>query len=111
LSNVIGEFRRFGEDDEIIEIGGHETIKKIVEGVIHKVLQRSWSIHEFEMHDYELVRSISRLKHSFPFVPISNSNQVVARLAPVQNQDFLIKKMCKKLLENILFPTSIFFQK
>ena len=29
----------------------------------------------------------------------------------VQNQDFLFKKMCEKLLENILFPTSIFFSK
>ena len=29
----------------------------------------------------------------------------------VQNQDFLFRKMCKELLENILFPTCIFFQK
>jgi len=29
----------------------------------------------------------------------------------VQNQDFLFKKMCKKLLENISFPTCIFFSK
>ena len=34
-----------------------------------------------------------------------------AVLAQVQNQDFLFKKMCKKLLENILFPTCIFFSK
>jgi len=31
--------------------------------------------------------------------------------AQVQNQVFLFKKMCKKLLENITFPTCIFVQK
>ena len=51
LSDVIGEFGRFSEDDEIIEIGGHEMIEKIVKGVVHKVLERSWSIRKSKMHD------------------------------------------------------------
>ena len=94
-----GEVGGFGEDDEIVQISGHETIEEIVKGVVHKVLESGRSISEAEVHNEELIGAVATTEGCLPFISLGNADQIVSGFEIDLREDFRPRKSIEEFVD------------
>ena len=69
--------RVLGIDQYVVQVYDHAHVQHVLEDIIHKTLKRCWSVRKAIVHDLEFIRTVASAKSGFPFISISNADQVV----------------------------------
>ena len=64
-------------DEDVVEVYNHTNIQHVTEDVIHKVLKGGGSIGKSEWNNQPFKWAIVSVEGGFPFITISNVNQMV----------------------------------
>ena len=71
------------EDQDVVEVDHDGDIEEIPQHVVDQGLENSWGVSQPERHDEVLKVTQVSIKPRLPFVPLSNTNQMV-RVAQVE---------------------------
>ncbi|CAJ0965483.1 unnamed protein product [Ranitomeya imitator] len=66
-----------GKNQNIVQIYNQEFIKISPEDIMHEGLKNRWSIRESEWHHKVLKMAFGRVKRSFPFITLLNTNKII----------------------------------
>ncbi|MBW0543729.1 hypothetical protein O181_083444 [Austropuccinia psidii MF-1] len=68
---------RTEEHHNIIQINHNKNIQEICKYIIHKTLERSWSIGQTKWHDKILITTILGSKGSWVLIPLFDSQEII----------------------------------
>ncbi|CAJ0965231.1 unnamed protein product [Ranitomeya imitator] len=66
-----------GKNQNIVQIYNQEFIKISPEDIMHEGLKNRWSIRESEWHHKLFKMAFGRIKRSFPFITLLNTNKII----------------------------------
>ena len=72
-----------GENEDVVEVDHDEAVEEVPQHVVHQGLEDNWGVSQPERHDEVLEVTQVSVKPCLPFIPLSNTYQVV-RVAQVK---------------------------
>ena len=90
-------FFRVRIDEDVIKVYQHAYIEQVAEDVIHKTLKSSGCICKSERHDMPFEGAIAGVESGFPFVTLSDMDQVVR----VMEVNFCIESCLLQAVEEV----------
>ena len=81
-------FRRgLREHQDVVQVDHDEDVEEVPQHIIHQSLEHSWSVSQPERHDEVLKVTQVSVKPRLPFVPLSDSYQMV-RITQIELREY-----------------------